>query len=143
MKLLNDEKFNALTAQADAFCKIVAHITNNGDIKAEEVTAESIIEALQQESGNDTDGSELQSKITDLQSKNEDLQKDITAKDAKISELQAQLDELEETPAEQSATIVSKGDNNGKVESIVDFADKNAGNTQAILEKAQAEGLLN
>ncbi len=142
MKFLNDEKFNALTAQADAFGKVVAHITKSGDIKAEEVTAESIIEALQQESGDEVEGSKLLAKITDLQTKNEDLQKDITAKDAKIKELQAQLDEMDETPAEESAAIVSKGEQNGKSESVTEFADKNAGNTAAILAKAKEEGLL-
>lgn len=142
MKILNDEKYALLSAQAAAFEAIkTAMIESSEGLDPEEITAESIVEALQ--------GDALQGALTEVQSKLDETNKLLTASEtaleaanARITELEAELAELDVTPATTTATIAPQGEAGGQAETIAEFANKNRGDTEAILAKAQKEGLI-
>lgn len=142
MKILNDEKYALLSAQAAAFETIkTAMIESSEGLDPEEITAESIVEALQ--------GDALQGALTEVQSKLDETNKLLTASEtaletanARITELEAELAELDLTPATTTATIAPQGEDGGQAETIAEFANKNRGDTEAILAKAQKEGLI-
>lgn len=141
MKLLTDDKFALLTGQANAFIAIqTALVEASEDMTAEDITSETVIEALQ--------GSVLQGALTETKTQLTKTEKLLaeqelalrTAND-RIAELEAEMDELELTPAKKPATITPKSDG-GDPDTIAEFADKNQGDTFAILERAKKEGLI-
>lgn len=142
MKILNDEKYALLSAQAAAFEAIkTAMIESSEGLDPEEITAESVVEALQ--------GDALQGALTEVQSKldatNELLtasEKAFEAANARITELEAELAELDITPATTTTTIAPQGEDGGQAETIAEFADRNKGDTQAILKMAMEENLI-
>lgn len=142
MKILNDEKFALLSAQAAAFEAIkTAMIESSEGLDPEEITAESIIEALN-ENGNDVVLIEAQNNLTEAQTQLTEMSDKFEAANARITELEAELAELDLTPATTTATIAPQGEVGGKAETIAEFANKNRGNTEAILAKALKEGLI-
>lgn len=142
MKILNDEKYALLSAQAAAFEAIkTAMIESSEGLDPEEITAESVVEALQ--------GDALQGAITEVQSKLDATNELLTASEtalktanARITELEAELAELDVTPATTTATIAPQSEAGGKAETIAEFADRNKGDTQAILKMAMDENLI-
>lgn len=142
MKLLNDKEHALLSAQAAAFVAVqTALVEASEGITPEEITAETVIEALQ--------GNSLQGAITEVQSQLTATQELLTASElalatatARNSELETELGELEETPATPSATITPSGDGGKETMTIAQFANKNAGDTEAILAQAKKEGLI-
>lgn len=142
MKFLNNEDYNALKAKAEGFDKLVNTVVENGEnIKAEDVTAETIIEALQREE-TPADSSDLQKTIDTLTAEKADLQTKLSAANQKATDLQSQLDELDTEPAETETNIVSKGEQSGAEMDIAKFADANKGDTNAIIAKMKEEGIL-
>ena len=142
MKFLNDKDYKSMAQKAEDFDKVVKAVVENGEnINPDEVTSEVIISAMQQEAPSKE--AELLTKIESLEKENASLKRDVKAKETKISELQSTIDEMDEIPAEESAAIVSKGEQNGKAESIIDFATKNQGNPFAILAEMEKQGYLN
>ena len=142
MKILNDEKYALLSAQAAAFEAIkTAMIESSEGLDPEEITAESVVEALQ--------GDALQGALTEVQSNLDATNELLTASEtaletanARITELEAELAELDVTPATTTATIAPQGEAGGKAETIAEFADRNKGDTQAILKMAMEENLI-
>lgn len=138
MKILNDNKFTEISTKADNFDRIVAAIvTDSDDMKVEDVTVENIIEALQHIS--ESDDSELHANINSLELQVSDLNEQLSAAQARIVELE---NELDTRPAEQSATIVSKGELSAKPMDINDFARKNADNPFLVLEEMKKQQLI-
>lgn len=141
MKVLKDNQFNEMKAKADNFDLIVDSILQNSiDMNAEDVTAQSIIDALQADPVTEQpDESALQNQINQSTAENVRLKTELDMANSRVAELQQQLDE---TPAEMPAAITSKGEPGGEGVSMAQFADKNAGDTHAILNKMKEEGII-
>lgn len=142
MKILNDDRFAQLSAQAEAFVAIqTAMVEASEGVNPEEITSESIIEALQA----NTDNSalvETQTKLTETQELLTAEQLALQLANDRITALEAEVAELEKLPGANPATISSKGEPSGEPVSISAFADKNKGDTEAILAQALKEGLI-
>ena len=117
-----------------------AMVEASEDITAEDITSEVVIEALQE--------SVLQAALTETQSSLDKANQLLTAEqealevaNTRIAELEAEMQELEDTPATTPAEINPKSDG-GEPESIAEFANRNRGNTQAILAQALKDGLI-
>jgi hypothetical protein len=138
MKILNDNKFMELLAKADNFDRIVAVFSDSAnDVKTEDISADTIIDVLQHISESDTSG--LNATIVSLNAQISELQQRLADANARIAELE---NELETRPAEQSATIVSKGEPSAKPMDIIDFARKNADNPFLVLEEMKKQQLI-
>lgn len=138
MKILNDNKFTEISTKADNFDRIVAAIvTDSDDMKVEDVTVETVIEALQHIS--ELDDSELHADIDSLESQVSDLKEQLVAAQARIVELENELDTW---PAELSATIVAKGEPSAEPMDINEFARKNADNPFLVLEEMKKQQLI-
>lgn len=138
MKILNDNKFTELLAKADNFDRIVAVFSDSvNDVKTEDISADTIIDVLQHISDSDT--SELNATIGSLNAQISELQQKLADANARIVELE---NELDTRPAEQSATIVSKGEPSAKPMDIIDFARKNADNPFLVLEEMKKQQLI-
>jgi peptidoglycan hydrolase CwlO-like protein len=138
MKILNDNKFTELLAKADNFDRIVAVFSDSvNDVKAEDISADTIIDVLQHISESDTSG--LNATIVSLNAQISELQQKLADANARIVELE---NELDTRPAEQSATIVSKGEPSAKPMDIIDFARKNADNPFLVLEEMKKQQLI-
>lgn len=139
MKFLNDSTYNEMKEKADHFDRIVDTVLENSEsIQREDVTADSIIEAMQNENP-ETENSELQTQLDTATARVAELETELETSNARVAELEQELDE---TPAEQPATITAKGESSGEDMNIAKFADKNKGDTEAILAQAQKEGLI-
>lgn len=141
MKLLKDNQFEELTARANAFLAIVSAMVESGeDIKAEEITSDVVIQALQQAAENGVAGSDdLQQDLDTANARITELEGEITTANSRIAELEKELDE---TPGSAPATITSKGEPNAEKQDILDFAKKNAGDPFAVLAEAEKQGYL-
>lgn len=138
MKILNDNKFMELLAKADNFDRIVAVFSDSAnDVKTEDISADTIIDVLQHISESDTSG--LNATIVSLNAQISELQQRLADANARIVELE---NELDTRPAEQSATIVSKGEPSAKPMDIIDFARKNADNPFLVLEEMKKQQLI-
>lgn len=139
MKFLNDSTYTEMKDKADKFDLIVNAVVENGeDIKPEDITADTIIQALQNETP-EADDSDLQTQIDTLTETNSDLQTKLETANARIAELEKELDE---TPGAAPATITSKGEPNAEKQDILDFAKKHADNPFAVLAEAEKQGYL-
>lgn len=145
-KILKDSTYAELMAKATAFDRITGSVQNDGaDEMSVEEYADAVVASLDSLDGaseGEVDGSLLEAVQTQLDEAN-----------AKISDLQSQLqaandsvasltEELNNVPAEKPAPIVAKAETSAPAEDIAAFADKNAGNTEAILDRAIQEGLI-
>jgi predicted RNase H-like nuclease (RuvC/YqgF family) len=127
-----------LLAKADNFDRIVAVFSDSvNDVKTEDISADTIIDVLQHISDSDT--SELNATIGSLNAQISELQQKLADANARIVELE---NELDTRPAEQSATIVSKGEPSAKPMDIIDFARKNADNPFLVLEEMKKQQLI-
>lgn len=156
MKFLNDKDYNALKAKADHFDAIVAHVLANGEnIKAEDVTAETVIQSMQNDS--DSEESELQQPGTESQTaasepetnseeseveETDDLQAQLDTANATIESLNERIASFNSAPAADPVAIAPKSDPDAQEMDIAAFANKNKGDTNAILARAKEEGLI-
>lgn len=118
LKLLKEKASNYDTI-------VNALVKNNEGLTAEEVTSELIVNALTAE--------------------NEDvinLTSQLETSNDRVIELEAENKELRRLPAGTPAPISSDGEPEGEVDGLASFADKNAGNTVAILNRCKAEGII-
>lgn len=139
MKFLNDKDYNAMKGKADNFDAIVEAIVKNGDnITNEDVNADTIIEAIQQENQTE-DHSDMLSQLKAANARVVELESEIKTAKARISELEMELDEA---PGAEPAVISAKGEPSAEPLSIDQFANKNIGDTDAILAQAEKEGLI-
>lgn len=141
MKILKDNQFEELRAQADSYSSIVTAMVESGEgITAEDITAETVIQALQQvgePEANDVE--DLQPALDAANMRATELEGELAAANSRIVELESQLDE---TPGEVTATITSKGEPSAEKQDILDYAKKNAGDPFAILAEAEKQGYL-
>ena len=134
-KILTKKDYDALTAKAANYDKIVATVVeSNPGINAEDVSFETIQELMQNDSSDDTD--------PELQSKFDNLQADYNTVINERDNLQTQVTNLLNTAGEDPGSISSGSEVTGKEDSLSQFAKKNAGNTAAILEKCKEEGII-
>lgn len=123
---VKDAELNALRAKANNYDAIVnALVKNNEGLTPEEVTSELIVNALTSENED----------VVNLTSRLE------TATN-RVSELEAENKELRRLPGGTPAPISSSGEPKGEVEDLASFADKNAGDTVAILNRCVEEGII-
>lgn len=146
MKLLNDDKYALLMGQASAFVAIqTALVEASDDMSAEDITSDMVIEALQ----NNDHASQMSDDLAATQAKLDiateqltDSQTALEAANARIEELEAEMRELDLTPATPPASLTPKSDAGENTDTLAEFANKNKGNTQAIIAQAQKEGLI-
>ncbi len=137
MKYLKNDAYNALDAAAKNWNTLVQKVLeNNKDMKAEDVTPEMLLEAM--ESDDDSGTSDLQTKL-------DDALEQVKQKDAKIEELTSENEALKGTPAGKKDDVTT-GDGGeplgGGGKDIKDFAAKNEGDTLAIMAEAEKTGFF-
>lgn len=142
MKLVKKDKLAILSSHADAFIAIRTAVVDSADgVNPEEITADTIIEALQ-ENANEAAITQAQAQVTATQELLTASESALETANARIAELETELAGLEDFPAAASATITPKGDGGKETLTIAQFADKNKGDTEAILAQAKKEGLI-
>lgn len=141
MKLLKDNQFEELKAKADAFQAIVSAMVESGDgITTDDITSDTVIQALQQVAEEFTNEDEdIQSALDSANARILELESQLTTANIRIAELEKELDE---TPGESPATITSVGETSAEKKDILEFAKKNAGDPFAILAEAEKQGYL-
>lgn len=145
-KILKDSTYNELMAKATAFDRIIGSVQNDGaDEMSVEEYADAVVASLDSFDGaseGEADGSQLeavQALLDEANAKISDLQSQLQAANDSVTSL---TEELNNVPAEKPAPIVAKAETSAPAEDIAAFADKNAGNTEAILDRAIQEGLI-
>ena len=145
-KILKDSTYNELMAKATAFDRIIGSVQNDGaDEMSVEEYADAVVASLDSFDGaseGEADGSQLeavQALLDEANAKISDLQSQLQAANDSVTSL---TEELNNVPAEKPAPIVAKAETSAPAEDIATFADKNAGNTEAILDRAIREGLI-
>jgi hypothetical protein len=132
-KILKDSEYTSLKLKADNYDAIVAEIVKaNSNLTSEEITPEVITEAISKENEPNAD---IQAKLTDMETQ-------LKTANVRITELETENANLKESAGEQPAGVKTKSEMTGEKESLKEFADKNAGDTQAILAKAKEEGFI-
>lgn len=125
-KFLKQAEFDALTAKATNYDAIVSALVNNNEsLTPEEVTPALIVNALT--------------------SDNEDvinLTSQLETASNRVIELEAENKELRRLPGGTPAPIASDGEPKGSEDDLASFADKNAGDTVAILSRCVEEGII-
>ncbi len=138
MKVLKDSQFDELKRNADAFSAVVAAMVEHGEgITAEEITAETVIQAMQSETPQEV--ADLQPDLDAAASRIGQLETELNEATTRVAELEQELDI---TPAAAPATITSTGETTGEKEDILAFAKKNAGDPFVILAEAEKQGYL-
>jgi hypothetical protein len=134
MKILTDEKFAALDTKVKNYDIVVQAIVDMSDGVTEEgVTPEMIVEAITEK--DNADVTEIQGKLDTVTTERDTLKNQVVT-------LTQEVADLKKIPAAPSATVTQTSDVNSTTETLAAFADKNAGNTAAILKMAQEEGLI-
>ncbi len=132
-KFLTDKEFDRLTNRSTMLTGIVAAVlATNSELKEDDVTADFIINAIT--SNNETD--------PDLQAKFDALQEEFETVSSERDGLQDQVNNLLNSAAEDSAVISSGSEVTAKPATLLDFANKNAGDTAAIINAAMEDGFL-
>ncbi len=134
MKYLKNDAYNALDAAAKNWNSLVQKVLeNNKDLKAEDVTPEMLLEAM--ESDDDSGTSDLQTKL------DEALQQ-VEQKDAQIEQLTSENEALKGTPKSKKEDIKADAEPLGSGKDIKEFAEKNQGDTIAIMAEAEKTGFF-
>lgn len=145
-KILKDSTYNELMAKATAFDRIIGSVQNDGaDEMSVEEYADAVVASLDSFDGaseGEADGSQLeavQALLDEANAKISDLQSQLQAANDSVTSL---TEELNNVPAEKPAPIVAKSEVTASAGDIASFADKNEGDTFAILDKLKEEGLI-
>ena len=142
MKLVKKTLLSQLQTRADAFDAIVDSVVKSSEgATPEDITAETIIEALQANT-DDAALTEAQNKLTKTQDLLTAKQTALQTANDRITELETEVKTLEKLPGDNPAGISSKGEPDGEAMTLAQFADKNVGDTQAILAMAVKDGLI-
>lgn len=162
MKLLNPSVYAALKNKADGYDAIIAAIVSNGeDISPDEVTADTVIQMLndpgeedpQDPTANDDSATDAETDTEDEDPADEDpdvdpanddtdIQAELDAANATIASLQEEIAAFNAAPAEDPATIAPKSEPGAQEMDLATFADKNAGDTHAILDFMKKTGAV-
>lgn len=143
MKFLKDEEFEALQNKANNYDNVVNGIVaKNENLTAAEVTPEVILGVINDEGGNDD--SALSNRVTELEGTVETLtttNEELTAENAELKET---VETLSDLPGADSVTTVKPKAEATAVatDSVVEFANKNKGNTLAIVAEMEKAGLI-
>ena len=133
-KILKDSDYNSLKQKSDNYDTVVnAVVANNESLSADDVTPDVITQALNASAGDDS--TELQTQL------NAAIQRAETA-ESRVSVLETENANLRGSAGADPAVVTTKSDPGAAPESIADFADSNAGNTAAILNRLKEDGLL-
>ncbi|MBK5720127.1 hypothetical protein JGH11_04500 [Dysgonomonas sp. Marseille-P4677] len=133
-KFLTDKEFERLTNRSAMLDSIVAAVVKtNPELKAEDVTAELIIQALTSTDNASDPG---------LQSKFDALQEQYDGVVSERDNLQSQVDNLLNGAAEDSASITSDSEVTAKPATLLDIAKNLKGDTAAIINAAIEDGFL-
>lgn len=131
-KVLGNSEYNALKEKADNYSTIVSAIlATNKELKEEEITTDIVLQMISSDTAQDGTAENLK----DLQSKYDSLLEE-------NNQLKVENENLKGSPAEDPAAISSDKEKDAKPQSIADFADKNIGNTLAILAECKEVGLI-
>lgn len=132
MKWLKDESYNAMKQAADNWNKLLNQVMgDNPDMKAGDVTVESLMESI--ENGSAETG--LQEQLTTAQS-------ELTKKDEQIESLQSDIAELKGTPVVKKPEAKVEKEPAATEADIKDFAEKHDGDTLAIMAEAEKTGFF-
>ncbi|MCD7851876.1 MAG: peptidase S49 [Parabacteroides sp.] len=132
MKWLKDESYNAMKQAADNWNKLLNQVLgDNPDMKAEDVTVEGLLEAIE----NGSADTRLQEQLTAAQD-------ELKQKDLQIEKLQSDVAELKGTPVGKQTEVKVDKEPGADAEDIKDFADKNSDDTLAIMAKARETGFF-
>lgn len=135
MKWLKNDAYDALNAAAKNWNNLLQKIQeNNPDMKAEDITPDLLLETM--ENVGSTQQQELQTQL-------DEAQNDILNKDAEIERLTAENNALKGTPKGSKSDVEAKTEPLGEGDDIKDFAEKNSGDTLAIMAQAEKDGFFN
>lgn len=141
MKVLKDNQFNEMKEKAEKFDAIVAAITENStDIKAEDITAELVIEAMTpSEDANDSSKvEELTAQINTLTTERDALQKRAETAEARVSE-------LEGIPAEETVggkTPKKSDAPESSLDEVNTFAKSHANDLASVIEMVRKSDIV-
>lgn len=140
-KILSTAAYTALKEKADNFDKVVnSVVAKNEDLKPEDVTLEVIEAAI----SSDVEDPALQSAVTTLEGTVEKLNGQITSLTTERDDLASQVATLSELPGAESVSTAKPEAEASAVETdtVIEFANKNKGNTLAIVAEMEKAGLL-
>lgn len=133
-KFLNNDAYNALDVAAKNWNTLVQKVLeNNPDMKAEDVTPDMLLETMA--SGDDSNTSDLQNKL-------DETLKTVEQQNTQIEELTSENEALKGTPKSKKNDVEADGEPLGNGKDIKEFAEKNAGNTAAIMAEADKTGFF-
>ena len=141
MKWLKDEEHTALKAKADNYDSVVNSIlAKNESLKAEEVTPEVILSAIENE-GEQADDT-LSGRVTELETTVDNLTTEVEELTTERDALQAKVELLSVLPGAESITSVKPASESGAVETddLLVFAKEHAGDTMAIAARMREAG---
>ena len=141
MKWLKDEEYQALKTKAENHDSIVNSIlAKNGSLKAEEITPEVILSAIENE-GERADDT-LSGRVTELEQTIESLNSTVTELTTERDNLNLRVEELGKLPGAVSVTAEKADTEITSVETddLLAFATANSGDTIAIAEKMREAG---
>lgn len=134
MFLAKSSRVKLLETKSGNWDTLVAAIQQaNSELTVEEITPQMIVDALSVD--NTGADAELQSQFNTLQTKYDGI---VTERD----QLQLQVNNLLGSAAEEPGTISSGSEATASPETLVDFANKNVGDTATIIQAAQKDGFL-
>lgn len=143
MKFLKDDEFASLKAKADNYDSIVnAVVAGNDSLTAEDVTPE-VIQASIENVGDNADDT-LSSQITELQTEIQTLTETVTTLTTERDTLTTENAELRELPGTESVTTSKPATELSAetTDTVLEFANKNKGNTLAIAAEMKKAGLV-
>ena len=130
MKWLKQEVYDLFVAKSSAWDSVVENILrDNPDMKAEDVTSELIVSALNGAGGDN-----------DLESKLSQALGEVKSKDVEIATLTSEVTALKGTP-QPKATVLGN-DGVGAQESIISIVEKHGDDTVAVLEAIKNSDFL-
>lgn len=144
MKFLKDDEFASLKAKADNYDSIVnTVVAGNESLTAEDVTPE-VIQAAIENVGDNADETLSSGIITDQQTEIQSLTETVRTLTTERDNLQTEVEELRVLPGAESVTTVKPAAeiNAETTDTVLEFAQKNKGNTLAIAAEMKKAGLV-
>ncbi len=136
-KVLSNSEYTALKQSADNYKDVVSAILGlNSELKQEDITADIVKEMITQS----TEESSVD--VAGLKTSLEKAQSDLTTAQERVKELETENANLLAGPGADSAEIVAGKEADAKTTDISDFADKNVGDTLAILAECKEQGII-
>lgn len=136
-KLLTDKQYGELKMGADNYAQVVsAIVASNSELKPEEITADIVSQMISQST------TEKSASVAELESALATSETNLTTAQNRIQELETENANLLAGPGADAAVISSDKETTAQTADISDFANKNAGDTLAILAECKAQGII-